>query len=151
MTRTFTFNRPIAALLLLPLLLLFGFSILSLVMEFGWGRLVATLLTGLFFTGLAWLSMMRRLTLGPEGAVWRTPGNRVELKYAEVKGWGKVRYRNFHFLYLTRLEGNPFAEQPVGTTADTLVIQLRPSAWEMLSERMKATQPDLAPKELAKN
>lgn len=145
MPRTFTFNKPLAALLALPLLILLVFTAISFWYDRSAWKVIAFALSLFFFIGAVWLTLLRRLTIAEGSATWKTPRVRYSIPFAEVKCWGKVRFRSYDFIFLSRSESNPFegAEGYVVTTQDTFVIQMRPAAWDLLKEQMGKYKPGL--------
>jgi hypothetical protein len=145
--RSFTFNRPVILLLLLPMLVL--------VTMFGWGLTVEfriSLLVMLIFTSaltglLFYFSLLRRLKLGEGKAIWTTPMLQREIPLSEVRHYGVVQFRRFKFAYLSRAAEVPFQnpEAPVVSDLDTFIIQYRPGAWKFMQGLIKTLHPSLEP------
>jgi hypothetical protein len=151
--RTFSFNRPLTLLFALPMLLLVTMFVWGLTVEFRVGLLVMLLVTGSMVLLLFYMTLLRRLRIGSEKAVWSTPMKRYEMRIAELRHFGIVKFRRFRFIYLSRAENVPFQEegQPVVSDPDTFLIQYRPGAWTFLQGLVKGAHPHLQPESFSRN
>lgn len=147
MPRTYTFNRPLAALFLVPLLLLCTMLFLGLLRQFSF-MVALTLVITLAFSGwIVWHSLLRRLRIAPEKATWLAPGTKREMALADVRHFGLVKYRSFRFIYFSDSENDPFSdpEAPIVPGPHTFVFQFRPAAWQLVQEWIRSAHPDLQP------
>jgi len=145
--RTFTFNRPIILLFLLPMLVLVTMFCWGLTVEFRLSLLVMLIVTA-FLTGLLfYFSLLRRLKLDPQKAIWVTPMQRLEIPLEEIQHYGIIRFRRFKFAYLSRAAEAPFQnpEAPVVSDKDTFIIQFRPKAWSFMQGLIKKRHSSLEP------
>lgn len=150
MRRTYRFNRPVSLLILLPLLLLIVMLVAGILRSFSPLSLVLVLFSLVIVGSVVYYSLLRSLTVGPEGLVWKAPGVQYQMALAEIKHFGIVKYRSFRFIYLSRAEAAPFsqADARIVSSADTFVIQYRGRAWKQVKSLMKTAQPELKPSNL---
>ncbi|MBL0018094.1 MAG: hypothetical protein IPP17_17070 [Bacteroidetes bacterium] len=145
--RSFTFNRPIILLFLLPMMVLVTMFCWGLTVEFRLSLLIMLLVTASLTGLLFYYSLLRRLKLGEGKAVWTTPMLRREIQLQEIRHYGVVKFRRFKFAYLSRATEVPFQnpEAPVVSDEDTFIIQYRPGAWQYMQGLIKALHPSLEP------
>lgn len=152
-SHTYTFNRPVALLLAVPLLALLTMMVLSLVKEF---NLVATLMamvTVAVLVAIVLLGFGRRVRIAPEGAHWLGIRSRWTLPRRDIRHFGVLKYRSFRFIYLSTAEAPPFMDpaSPVVADAETVLFQYRPGAWTQVQAWIRATHPTLAQEDLQRN
>ena len=148
--RSYTFNRPITGLIMLPLLFLLVMLLVGLSRDFSVMVLVLTIISLGLLIPILYLGFFRRLRLGAEKAEWRSPGTNWQLPLEEVRYFGTVKYRMFRFIFLSRENEAPFkdpSKAPV-SSEDTFVIQFRDKAWDDLRTHLGKIQPHLKPIEL---
>lgn len=143
--KTFTFNRPLTALFLLPVVFLLTLEIQGLIKDFSIGVLILTLFTLLFLAPFIWMSFFRRLKIGPEKAEWITPRKHFKMPLEEVNHFGIIKFRSFRFIFFSTRDEQPFQRQDdhVISSEDTFVIQYRGKAWKLVREYIKAKRPEL--------
>lgn len=148
--RTYTFNRPVALLLALPLLALLTLLVAGLVNEFNF----IALLMGLFTLGvlslIVVLGFFRRVRIAPEGAHWLGVRQRWVLPRGEIRHFGVMKYRSFRFIYLSTAEETPFTDPEARVAADpqTVLFQYRKGAWDYVLAWVRTTHPQLPQKDL---
>jgi hypothetical protein len=147
MTRTYRFNRPISLLFLLPMVLLIAMLTAGLLREFSVLAFVLVLFSLGIVAMVLYFSLLRSLSIGPEGLRWKAPGSRMEMNWGELKHYGIVKYRSFRFIYLSRSEELPFeqAQARVVTSENTFVLQYRARAWNQVKGLVKEKCPGLEP------
>ena len=149
----YTFNRPVVALWLLPLVLLTVMLLYGIMQEFNVIVIVMSLVSFLFLVPILYLAFMRRLKVGEESAEWITPKVRHSIAYSEVRHFGIIKYRSFRFIFFSRSEEAPFADpsKPIVPGEDTFLIQYRPSAWQQIKALIQNHSKDLEPLNLKRN
>lgn len=147
MSRTYTFNRPLALLFLTPLILLVVVMVFGIFREFSAMVLVVLLISALLAASILWYSFFRRLRIEDDKAVWLVPGKRLEIGLEEIRHFGIVKYRSFRFIYLSKAEEDPFAPADSRIVPDetTFVVQYRKSAWELAEKWIQSAHSDLKP------
>lgn len=150
MAKQYTFNRPVFALLLLPLVLMMSMLIYGLVQEINLLVIVMVIVTLLFIGPIIFMSFLRKVRIDDEKAEWITPKVRRTIPFTEVKHFGVIKYRSFRFIFLSKADELPYQE--IGTkvvpTEDTFLLQYRGGAWKMIRELLRKRQPDLKPHNL---
>ena len=147
MAKQYTFNRPVFALLLLPLIFMMVMLIYGLVREINLLVVVLVLITLLFMVPIVFLSFMRRVRIDEEKAEWITPNTRRSIPISEIKHFGVMKYRSFRFIFLSRAEELPYQEAGarVIPDEDTFLLQYRGGAWKVIRELLRERHPDLKP------
>ena len=145
--KSYTFNRPIALLFALPLLLLIAMFAYGLTVEFRVSLLLMLLLSATVVVLLFYLGMLRRMEIGNGKAVWKTPSKRYEMNLSEVRFFGVVKFRSFRFMYLSRCEEHPFedAAKPFAVDENTFFVQYRQEAWQQVCADLALLHPTLKP------
>jgi hypothetical protein len=145
MTRTYRFNRPVSLLFLTPMLLLIVMLTVGLLREFSVLPFVLTLFSFGILAMVVYFSLLRSLTIGPEGLKWKAPRSEMNMNWEELKHFGIVKYRSFRFLYFSRNIEKPFeaAQARIVTSEETFVLQYREKAWKQVQEFLKEKRPDL--------
>ncbi len=145
--KSYTFNRPIALLFALPLLLLILMFGYGLSVEFRLSLLLMLLLSATVVCLLFYLGMLRRLEIDKEKAVWKTPSKRYEMNLSEVKFFGVVKFRSFRFMYFSRADEHPFedATKPFTVDENTFFVQFRPEGWQQICADLAILHPTLKP------
>lgn len=153
MSKLYTFNRPVVALVLLPLVLLTVMLLYGIMQEFNFIVIVMSLVSFLFLVPILYLAFMRRLRVGEESAEWITPKVRHSMAYADVRHFGIIKYRSFRFIFFSKSEEQPFADpsKPIVPGEDTFMIQFRPSAWQQLKGLIQQHRQGLEPLDLKRN
>lgn len=153
MAKLYTFNRPLAALWLLPLAFLSTMLLYGIFTELNVIAILMVLVSLFIFGLLLYFGFLRRLRIGEEKAEWITPKQRHQMDFEEVKHFGIIKYRSFRFIFFSRLEEQPFSEpgSPVAAGEDTFLIQYRPAAWQLLKSTIQRHHQHLKPLDLKRN
>jgi hypothetical protein len=143
--RTYTFNRPVALLLALPLLLLLGLLLIGLSKELNIIAIIMALLTIGMITVITLMGFARRVRISPEGAHWLGIRQRWTLPRGEIRHFGILKYRSFRFIYLSTAEKAPFTDPEAGVSADsqTVFFQYRKGAWDYVLLWVRSVHPQL--------
>jgi len=152
MAKVYTFNRPIVALVLVPLLFLTIMLLYGVVQEFNVIVIVLTLVSLLFLLPILFLAFLRRLRIEDSQVVWITPKTRKEIAWEEVQNYGIIKYRSFRFMFVCRLETPPFADpsKPVVSDDDTFIVQFRRGGWNRIKAKVQSQHPGLKPSNLVR-
>jgi hypothetical protein len=144
---TYSFNRPVTAFFLVPLLFLVVLFTYVLIHQFNALALLMIVLSLLMIFSLVYFSFFRTLKIGGGKAVWRTPFKRYEFELSELKHYGIIKFRRFRFAYLSKATSSPFedATVPVVASPETFLIQFRPSAWALIESVAQMHHPELKP------
>lgn len=150
MAKQYTFNRPVFALLLLPLVFMMSMLIYGLVQEINLLVIVMVIVTLLFIGPIIFMSFLRKVRIDDEKAEWITPKVRRTIPFAEVKHFGVIKYRSFRFIFLSKADELPYQEAgtKIVPTEDTFLLQYRGGAWKMIRELLRQRHPDLKPHNL---
>jgi hypothetical protein len=150
--RTYTFNRPVALLLALPLLALLGLLVVGLANEFNFLALVMGLFTLATLLVIVVMGFSRRVRITPEGVHWLALRQRWTLPRGEIRHFGVLKYRSFRFIYLSTAVETPFVdpESPVSADAQTVFFQYRKGAWDYVLAWVRATHPRLQQEDLVR-
>lgn len=155
----FTFNRPITLLFATPLLILSGMFGYGLSVEFRISLVLMLLFTTLVLGLVIYFTVLRKLQIDADKAIWSTPAKRFEMELAQVKHLGIVKFRSFRFIYFSKSEIDHIetvdaqdveGKSSIVTSEETFVIQFRPKAWETIRKFILAKHPDLQPKSLTR-
>lgn len=147
MKRTFTFNKPIVFLYMAPMLALVVFLTIGLVREFNFFVLFMILVSLGLLTVVFWLSFLRRMVVSGDQVEWITPQKHFTLKLSEVNHYGIVKFRNFRFIYVSKMVEPPFEspESRVISNENTFIIQFRRKAYYYLESQLHRVNPSLEP------
>jgi len=150
MAKQYTFNRPIFALILVPLLLMMAMLLYGVVKEINFLVVLMLLVTLLFMAPIIYLSFLRRLKIDADQAEWITPSFRRSIPLEEIKHFGVIKYRSFRFIFVSRAEEVPFKgpNPKVAPDENTFLVQYRKGAWNFVKEKIHAHHPDLKPHNL---
>lgn len=150
--RTYTFNRPVALLLALPLLALLFLLVVGLVKEFNFLALLMALFTLGTVLVIVVMGFSRRVRIAPEGAHWLGMRQRWTLPCGEIRHFGVLKYRSFRFIYLSTAQDTPFVDpaSPVSADAQTIFFQYRKGAWDFVLAWVRATHPVLPQEDLVR-
>ncbi len=151
MAKLYTFNRPVFALVLLPMALFLVMLVSGLFQEveaFAMVMVVLVVLITLLFMGLIIsMSFLRRVKIDPQKAEWITLKTKRELPFSEIKHFGVIKYRSFRFIFLSRSDELPFKKHgsKVVPDEDNFLLQYRKGAWKTIREFIRSQHPDLKP------
>lgn len=137
--KTYTFNHPFAAALMIPLVVLGVMLVGGLMREFNVMALVVLIFNIFLMATVVGFGFMRRIRFKGDLVEWKTLRLSREMKNSEVKHYGIVKYRAFRFIYLSRTQESPFnPDSPnVSPTPDTFVFQYRKSGWKTVQQWME--------------
>lgn len=139
--KSYSFNHPLALLLLLPLLLLLYMLSYGLSLEFSVMPLLALAFTVLLIILILFYGFLRWVKIGGAAAHWSTPFQRLELSRDSIRHFGIVKYRAFRFIYFSTDEKAPFQDvnAHVSTNSSTFVMQYRRGAWQHVEAWLKSS------------
>jgi hypothetical protein len=145
LSRTFTFNGPLAAILYAVILAFTVFLIIAFRHEPNVFLLFLIGVNSLIAIAGILTSYFRRLRISAKQAVFRGLRVKYQINLNEVKHYGIVRYRSFKFIYLSTHELRPFTqpEEAVVSSEGTLVIQFRQKPWAWIQSCIKEACPGL--------
>lgn len=137
--KTYTFNHPLAALLMIPLVVLGVMLVGGLAREFNLMALVVLVFNVFLMLALIGYGFARRLRFQGQTAYWKTLRRTLSMDNSEVRHYGIVKYRAFRFIYLSKSESLPFdPDSPnISPTEDTFVFQFRKSGWATVTKWME--------------
>lgn len=150
MAKQYTFNKPIFALILVPLLLMMAMLLYGVFQEINFLVILMLLVTLLFMAPIVYLSFLRRLKIDTDTAEWITPNLKRSFPLSEIKHFGVIKYRSFRFIFVSRADEVPF-EGPnpkVAPDENTFLVQYRKGAWSFIKEKVRNHHPDLKPHNL---
>ncbi|MEM7036249.1 MAG: hypothetical protein AAF570_04655 [Bacteroidota bacterium] len=147
---SYTFNKPVTALFVLPLIALMALLIYGISREFNVVVLLLFMFTLLLLLPILYLSFLRRLRFSEASAHWKTPSVAWDMDLGDVQHYGIIKYRMFRFIFMSKVADIPFEDpsKPVVSTEDTFLVQYRKSAWNEFYGKMQKLKPDLKPLEL---
>jgi hypothetical protein len=147
MKRTFTFNRPVVVLYVLPMLALLVFLVLGLLREFNFFVFVMALVSVAILVPVFWLSFLRKMVVSDTSVEWITPKKHYTIPIHEISHYGIVKFRSFRFIYVSKSAEPPFTSEESRVVSDenTFVIQFRRSAYYFLEGKIHQVLPNLEP------
>ena len=135
-TRSYTFNHPLAALLMVPLILIEVLLAIGLGNEFNFVAALMLVITAMLILVIAGYGFFRTIRISHHDVQLSGLSKKITLSKQEIKRFGVVKYRAFRFIYVSKSDSGPFnPEQPnISPTPETIVFQYRKGAWDNLNK-----------------